>query len=401
MRNFLLVARHEYLKLVRKRSFLFATLGIPLLIVVVMGVTIFLTVLEQDDRPLGYVDQSDILTSFGTQVSEESAATLQPFADETAARRALEQAEIQGYYVLPSDYLQSHQLKLYYWKELPDAAVREKFDRFVRIHLAAGLPPAVQQRLVEDPLITVRTLDSSREIASGNPSNLILSFAATFLFFLTAMTSAGYLLQVVADEKENRTLEILITSLTPEELIGGKAVGAMAVSLTQLGIWLLAISAGLTIGTQFVELLRLIEIPWMFMLVAMLYFLPAYGLIAAMMTAIGGAVTDTRQGQQIAALLNMLFILPVFLSTLVFADPDNPIVIFFTLFPTTSFVTVMMRWSMSVVPIWQLAVGWIFLVISAVLGMWASARIFRAGMLRYGQSLDLRGALSAIRAHHV
>jgi ABC-2 type transport system permease protein len=401
MRNFLLVATHEYLKLVRKRSFLFATLGIPLLIVVVMSVTIFLTVLEQDDRPLGYVDQSGILSKFWTPASEKSVAALQPFTDETGARQALEQAEIQGYYVLPSDYLQSHQIKLYYWKELPDAAVREEFDRFVRAHLTAGLPPAVQQRLVDDPLITVRILDSSRKIDSSNPSNLILSFAATFLFFFTAMTSAGYLLQVIADEKENRTIEILITSLNPEELIGGKAVGAMAVSLTQLAIWLLAIAAGLPIGTQFVEPLRLIQIPWMFMLVAMLYFLPAYGLIAALMTAIGGAVTDTRQGQQIAALLNMLFILPVFLSTLVFADPDNPIVIFFTLFPTTSFVTVMMRWSTSVIPIWQLAVGWIVLVVSAVLAMWASARIFRAGMLRYGQSLNLRGALMAVRARHV
>jgi len=401
MRNFLLIARHEYLKLVRKRSFLFATLGIPLLIVVVIGVTIFVTVLEQDNRPLGYVDQSGILSSFGPPALEKSAAALRPFTDETAARQALEQAEIQGYYVLPADYLQTHQMKLYYWKELPNAAVRETFDHFVRIHLAVGLPPAVQQRLVEEPLVTVRTLDSSRKIASGNPSNMILSFAATFLFFFTAMTSAGYLLQVVADEKENRTIEILITSLNPEELIGGKAVGAMAVSLTQLGIWLLAIAAGLTIGTQFLEPLQLIQIPWMFMLVAMLYFLPAYGLIAAMMSAIGGAVTDTRQGQQIAALLNLLFILPVFLSTLVFADPDNPILVFFTLFPTTSFVTVMMRWSMSVIPIWQLAISWIFLVASAVLGMWASARIFRAGMLRYGQSLDLRGALLAVRAHHV
>jgi ABC-2 type transport system permease protein len=341
------------------------------------------------------------LSSFGPPASAESAAALRSFTDETVAWQALEQAEIQGYYVLPADYLQSHQMRLYYWRELPNAAVREKFDRFVRIHLAAGLPPAVQQRLVEHPLITVRTLDSSRKIASGNPSNLILSFAATFLFFFTAMTSAGYLLQVVADEKENRTIEILITSLTPEELIGGKTVGAMAVSLTQLGIWLLAIAAGLTIGAQFLEPLRPIQIPWIFMLVAMLYFLPAYGFIAAMMTAIGGAVTDTRQGQQIAALLNLLFILPVFLSSLVFIDPDNPILVFFTLFPTTSFVTVMMRWSMSVIPIWQLAVGWIFLVMSAVLGMWASARIFRAGMLRYGQSLDLRGALLAVRAHHV
>ena len=144
--------------------------------------------------------------------------------------------------------------------------------------------------------------------------------------------------------------------------------------------------------------MRTIRIPWGFVLVAALYFLPAFGLIAAMMTAIGGAVTEMRQGQQIAGLLNMLFILPMLLSMLVFTDPDSPLLLFFTLFPTTSFVTVMLRWTTGAIPFWQLATSWILLVGSAILGIWASARIFRAGMLRYGQSLDLRAALSAVRS---
>jgi ABC-2 type transport system permease protein len=202
----------------------------------------------------------------------------------------------------------------------------------------------------------------------------------------------------VADEKENRTMEILITSLSPEQLIGGKASGLMAVSLTQVGIWLLAIVAGLIVGAQFLEPLRMIRIPWAFLLVVFLYFLPAYALIAAMMTAIGAAVTEMRQGQQIAGILNLLFILPVLLSAMVFTNPDSPVLVLFTLFPTTSFVTVMLRWSTSVIPFWQLAASWLLLVVSAVLGLWASARIFRAGMLRYGQSLDLGAALSAVRS---
>jgi ABC-2 type transport system permease protein len=196
-------------------------------------------------------------------------------------------------------------------------------------------------------------------------------------------------------------MEILVTSLSPEQLIGGKAAGLMAVSLTQLGIWLLAIAIGLVVGAQFLEPLRTIRIPWAFALVAGLYFLPAYALIAAMMTAIGGAATEMRQGQQIAAVLNLLFILPMLLAGLVFIDPDSPVLVFFTLFPTTSFTTVMLRWVAGAIPAWQLAASWLLLVVSAWLGAWAAARIFRAGMLRYGQSLDLLAALSAARSRRL
>ena len=399
MHNFWLIAKHEYRKLAGKRSFWFATLGIPALMALVIGATIVLTDSNQNDKPLGYVDQAGILISgiMSATPSESDTVALRSFPDEASARSALEQETIQAYYILPTDYRQSHQMQLFYWSDAPQEAAREAFSRFVRANLAAGQPEAVQTRLVEVSSITMRTLDGSREISGGNIANVILPFVAAFLFFFTVMTSAGYLLQVVADEKENRTVEILITSLSPEQLIGGKAAGLMAVSLTQLGIWLAAITIGLLVGAQFLEPLRTIHIPRTFVLVIILYFLPAFALIAAMMTAIGGAASEMRQGQQIAGILNLLFILPMLLSALVFTNPDSPVLLFFTLFPTTSFVTVMLRWATSAIPFWQLAASWTLLVTSSVLGMWASARIFRAGMLRYGQSLDLRAALSAVR----
>ena len=399
MRNFWLIAKHEYRKRVNKRSFLFATLGVPLLMALVIGVSIFFTIANQDNKPLGYVDQAGILNAnLPPSLTDQSReVALQSFPDEASARSALEQGEIQAYYVLPPGYLQSRQMQLYYWNDAPQDSVREEFNRFIRANLAANQPPAVQNRLVEGPSITVRTLDGSRQIGSGNIVNVILPFVAAILFFITVMSSAGYLLQVVTGEKENRTMEILITSLSPEQLISGKALGLMAVSLTQMGIWVLAVVAGLVVGAQFLDFLSMIRIPWTFLLLVILYFLPAYALVAAMMTAIGGSVTEMRQGQQIAGILNLLFILPMLLSALVFVDPDSPVLVFFTLFPTTSFITIMLRWSLSVIPIWQLAASWILLVVSALLGMWASARIFRAGMLRYGQSLDLRATLSAVR----
>jgi ABC-2 type transport system permease protein len=212
------------------------------------------------------------------------------------------------------------------------------------------------------------------------------------------MSSAGYLLQAVTDEKENRTVEIMFTSLSPEQLIGGKAAGLIAVALSQILVWVVAVVVGLVVGAQFLEPLQTVRVPWTFLLVMILYFLPAYVLMAGLMTAIGSMVTEMQQGQQIAGVLNMLFILPFFFVSVVFFNPDSPILIALTLFPTTAFITVAFRWGMTVMPAWQLIASWVLLVGTAGLSVWASARLFRVGMLRYGQRIDLRAALQIIRA---
>jgi ABC-2 type transport system permease protein len=399
MREVWLVAKHEYLRMVRRRAFLLGTLAVPLLIVVVMAISIVISIGKRDDRPLGYVDQAGVLSA-GIQSSFESsrAVELRAFDDTGAAEAALKAGQIQAYYLLPDGYLSSGQIRLSYWEDMPAVPVREQFDDFLRANLAAGLPADVQRRAVAGPSITVRSADGRREMNSENWTAFALPFVASFFFIIAVMTSGGYLLQAVTTEKENRTMELMITSLTPEQLVAGKAVGLMAVSLTQIGIWALAIVVGLVVGAQYLAPLRLARVPWGMLGIAILYFLPSYALVAGIMIAIGSAVTETQQGQQIAGLINLLFFSPVFFLVLVIANPGNPLLVFLSLFPTTAFLTITMRWSLAVVPLWQMILSWALLVASAAGSLWASARVLRAGMLRYGQRLELRGMLRALRS---
>jgi ABC-2 type transport system permease protein len=129
----------------------------------------------------------------------------------------------------------------------------------------------------------------------------------------------------------------------------------------------------------------------------MIFFLPSYTLVAGMMTAIGAAVTEVRQGQQVAGLLNMLFVLPLFVLPVLMNSPESPVSVGFTLFPTTAFITVTLRWAIGTIPVWQLVASWSILVVSAVLMMWLATRIFRAGMLRYGQPLSLKSIAEALQ----
>ena len=403
MHKLWLIAKHEYLKTVRKRSFLWGTLGIPLFMVVITGISIAVAIGGSDGRPVGYVDQAGVLdAALLPELKEgEEMVELRAFADQEAARTALEAGQIQAFYVLPADYEQSLQVELYYWDDPPDDAALDDFDRFLSLNLVhtwgAGLSDQVRERVLAGTELVVLAADGSREFSERAFVNLILPIVAGFFFMFAVISSSGYMLRAVADEKENRTVEIMATSLSPMQLVGGKALGAMAVSLTQLAVWSLTIVVGLIVGAQFFEPLQEVQVPWSFLLVAALYFFPSFALIAGLMTAIGAAVTEVRQGQQIVGVLNLFFMAPFFFLVLILEAPKSPILVFLTLFPTTSFLTILMRWGTMGVPIWQMVVGWVLLVASAGFSVWAAASVFRLGMLRYGQRLDMRAVLRALQ----
>ena len=398
MRNLWLIARHEYDRMVRKRSFILSVVGIPLLMVATIGFAIFTMDGGQSELAVGYVDLAGVLSA-GIQASApdgEQTVPLLSFDDMDAANAALQRGEIQAYYVVPAGYPQPPSIDLYHQGDAPDREAQETFQRHVQANLLDSHPKGVRDRILEGNELVVRTQDGRREMSEETIVNFVLPFVAAFFFFMAVMASSGYLLQVVADEKENRTVEIMITSMTPEALIGGKALGLMAVALTMMVAWGLAIALGVLIGAQFFEPLSRVTIPWSFLLITLLFFFPAYALIAGMMTAVGGATAELQQGQQIAGLLNLMFITPMLFSALLLAQPDGVLATFMTFFPTTSFLTIALRWSMSVVPTWQLVVSWLLTSSTAILAVWASARIFRAGMLRYGKRMNLQNLLGAI-----
>lgn len=394
------VARYAYRDMVRRRSFLIGTLGIPLLMVVVLVISIATSINSLEGLPLGYVDQAGVLDP-GVPLPPNDGGPeieLRAFADEQAARAALEAGQIQAFVVLPADYVSSGRSIVYHTGEAPDELAWSRLADLVRANLVSGAAPQVQERLVEGFSSVTRSADGRREIGSNNWLNFVLPMALGVFFTIAILSSSGYLLRAVTTEKENRTMEIMVTSLSPEQLMVGKALGLIGVSLTQLGIWALTVVIGLIIGAQFVDVLQTARVPWAALGVAVLYFVPSFALVAGMMISIGSMVTDTQQGQQISGVLSLFFSLPFFFIALIMANPNNPVVVILSLLPPTAFLTILLRWGMVVIPLWQMALSWVLLMLSAGFSLWAAARIMRVGMLQYGQRLDLRAALRALRA---
>ena len=309
----------------------------------------------------------------------------------------MQDGTIQGYVVLPPGYRQGEKATFVMMSEEAGQEARASFDDFLRANLVAGQPAQVQQRLNGGVDLTVRSADGRREISESSLVNVFLPFVAGFFFVYVVMSSSGYLLQAVTTEKENRTVEIMATSLSPMQLIGGKSGGLLAVALTQLAVWIGSLVLALVIGAFFVPELRAVEVSGSLVLVILLYFIPSFALMAGFMIAIGSAVTELQQGQQIGGILNLLFMAPFFVLVVLFANPDGPLAVAMTLFPTTSFLTITLRWGLTTVPPWQLVLSWLLLVASAVVTVWLAARVFRIGMLNYGQRLDWASIKAALR----
>jgi ABC-2 type transport system permease protein len=418
--------------MVRKRSFLLVTLGFPVLIAAVMAIAAVFSTGRQDRRAVGYVDQANVLlptASVGLDIEVRAFESL----DE--AQRALEVGEVQAVYLMPGDYLQSRRVELYYWDDPPGDAIQGQFRRFIRASVAAELPDEIRERATEGAELVVRSADGRRQMGQGEWLSVVLPLVAGVLFMVAIMTSAGYLLQAVTTEKENRTMELMITAVSPEQLMVGKALGLMGVSLSQLLVWVVTGAIAVGVATRGLNLVRLGQVPWSTVGVILAFFVPGYALVGGIMASIGSAVTEHRQGQQIAAILNLFFMAPFFgyalvggimasigsavtehrqgqqiaailnlffmapffLLALILAQPNSPLMVIFTLFPPTAFLTVVLRWSVSLVPWWQLVASWVLLVVTAAFSLWCAARILRAGMLRYGQRLSLRSVLDAVR----
>jgi ABC-2 type transport system permease protein len=399
LRNLWMVARFEYRHVVIRRGFLLVTLAIPLGLALLIAVMVIYITSKFNLLPVGYVDQAGFLQVERQQElpNPEDRVVIAAFPDEAQALAALQREEIQAFFVFPQDYAQTLQTDLYYLEKPPDSSVWGDFDDFIRLNLVAQLPAGLQDRVLAGPQVTVIDIDSNRQFSEDNVINIIVPFVASFLFFFATMSASGYMLQAIADEKENRTLEIMITSLTPGQLIGGKLVGLVAASLTQLMIYLLAAVVCVQVAAPYIGALQQAEMPWTYLGVMALFFLPTYVLIASIMVAIGGSVDELQQGQQIAGILNLIFISPVFLTLLIFENPAHLLVLFMTFFPPTAFLTISLRWGLSSIPTWQIVLSWVLLVTTTAGSLWAAARIFRAGMLRYGQPLSIRSMLDAIK----
>jgi len=203
--------------------------------------------------------------------------------------------------------------------------------------------------------------------------------------------SSGYTMSAVADEKENRTMEVLVTTISPFQLIGGKILGITAISLTLLCSWVGVIALGIFIGRLVgVNWLNDLSMDWRSVVSVVAIAIPAYLLVSALMTAIGAMVTTTQEGQSVSTVFVVLHLIPLYISWSFLNEPHNSQAVLLSLLPFTSLMTVAFRNLFTIVPTWQVAISVLIQTLCACVAIWLASRAFRLGMLHYGQRMAFR-----------
>ncbi len=332
------VAAYEYTRLAGRKGFWFGMLSLPAVIILMIVLIGILIILEINTTPIGYVDHSRLLEN---PVPAPTPSGIQPpvpmraFSTEEDARQALDAGEIQGYYILPANYLQTSNVQLVYQKE-PKSPAQSQFTSFILANLLARQEPQVRQRIIEGNFITVRALDNSRQMEADGFLSMFLSLFVAIMFFVAIFSTSGYLMKAVVEEKENRTMEMIITSISPNQLMAGKIIGNLAVGLTQILAWLLFIISGILAANNVFQPSQPMQIPWELIIKLSLVLLPCLIMLAGVMATVGAIATEEREGQQISGLIVMPIWLPYFLLAPMIENPNSPLAVALTLFPITA-----------------------------------------------------------------
>jgi len=396
MKKFWLVFSHEYKRHVMRKRFVFAILSMPLFVALMVFVGFLSVWLQFNDKPVGYVDQINLLVNAQQVPSEKKSmfAKVQSiaYADEAAAKTALESGQIQAYFTFTDNYMSTGEVTMTS-NEKPGSNAEDDFGDFVSYNLVKGMPEPVIKRLTEGTNITVRALDGSREMGADNWMVMLLPMLAGVLFIIAVNISGGYLMQAVVEEKENRTMEILVTSVSPTQLMAGKVVGDLLVGLTQLVVWLLFLIIGLKVAPLFIpDMGTMPAIDSKYILLIAGTMLPAFVMIAAAMGAIGATATQSQEAQQMAGFFTLPIVVPFWFVSQIMFKPNGPLAVGLSMFPLTAPIALPLRAGFTNIPWWQTSITISVLVVLAVFSLWLSGKIFRIGMLRYGKKVSLKEA---------
>ncbi len=396
MRKVWLIAQHHFSEEARKRTFLLLLFALPLFLAFAMGLGYLFSHLDRQHTTLGYVDPAGWLTDPQAGPLDPD-VTLVAFEAQAEAHRALEAGEIDAYYLLPAasrvPSAADVPLALLVYFEPPPYTATRTFQDLVRRSQLAGQPAILVERTVSGAHVTVRATDSNREFPGGDPTLAhFLPLVAAAIFSFLVMTTLGYLGEAVVSEKENRTIEVVMTSVSAGRLMAGKVIGGLGIALLQILVWVACLVLAVVLGGTVLEVewLQNINPNWRDVAMVVIVALPAYLLVAAFTTALGATLVETQEVQQLGGFSFLVLFLPLYLLIPLSQAPNGPLALAFTFFPLTSVATVAVRSLLMEVPAWQVVVAAGIALASGLLMIWLAGRAFRVSMLRYGQRVRWR-----------
>ncbi|MFN5795358.1 MAG: ABC transporter permease [Bacteroidota bacterium] len=327
---------------------------------------------------------------------------------------------------IPSNILQGQAIQVYYKKQPSletvsylQSQVNTKLQDFKL--LASGIDQEkLAQTKTKVKVLSTKVAESGEEETSNSALKILIGFLGGFLIYLFVFLYGSQVMRGVIEEKSNRIIEVIISSVKPFELMMGKIIGIACVGLLQFLLWVILTFGFSSMAMNFfasknynaktVEetfksnspvqqnisepeidisasetLQSLAKIDFVLIIsLFIFYFLGGYLLYGALFAAIGAAVDNEADTQQFILPITAPLIIAFIAAQVVIKDPESQMAFWFSIIPFTSPVVMMVRIPFGI-PIWQVGFSMILLVAGFILTTWFAAKIYRTGILMYGK----------------
>ncbi|MEA3335884.1 MAG: ABC transporter permease [Chloroflexota bacterium] len=410
MKKMLLVMVSEISTTLHRKTFLLFAFVLPL----VLGlVALGFVLLKRDSAPAavqvdnapplssakmprhGYVDLAPL-----TEVRPDGmpAGTLTAFATEGQARAALEAAGIDGYYVIPEDYLERGGLTYVAprYNPIEDRVSTGSLERMLLANMLDGDDALAQQFMQPMELSRMQLSPAETDSASESWISEMFPTLMVLVLYMAIMMPASTLLNAVADEKKNRIVEVLMTSLSPVQLITGKILALGILGLFSTAVWLAILFLVATKGGSALSVPPDFDPPMQMLFWAFVYFLGGFSVYSAQMAGAGAMSSDPKEARSAVLVIMGPMIVAYMFMIVVILNPNGPIALFVSLFPLTSPVGMIARMSVTEVPLWQATLAAVLQFLTAIWIVRLVARLFRAKYLLSGQTFSVKGYYEAL-----
>jgi ABC-2 type transport system permease protein len=394
-----LVFKNEFITTVTRKSFWLVLLLVPL---IGLGGTFVLgriggekieetveNVFTSEDKNMvvGLVDEVDLIKEI-PENSEETFVVVESLDQGLVMMAA---GEINAFYLIPSDYYQTGKIKYYQENFTPGSDLENSYwlRYWVNYNLLDGNDMLASR--LENPFYVEAEITA--EEPQRDPDSALtffLPYVVTFLFYIIILGSASLMLNSVASEKQNRVIEILMTSITPMQMMTGKILALGLVGLLQTVVWSGTGLAVLRLSGRTLGLSEAFQLPFSVLLWGILFFILGYAVYASLMAGLGALVPNMREASQATFVVILPLIIPIMLISALIEAPNSGISVALSMIPFTAPIAMMTRLSATQVPFWQpvlaalLLVGTAFLVLRSVSGM------FRAQNLLSGKEFSVK-----------
>ncbi|HEX7331914.1 MAG TPA: ABC transporter permease [Pyrinomonadaceae bacterium] len=415
MKKILIIAQREFFIVVKQPAYLISFVGVPLLLVVILGV-IALIVRQGEGTQrnktsvVGVFDRAGVVNlQLAPTVLQASAPELEAMSQPAnitfvsydnieAGLQDLRHAKIRVLYTIEADYLQSGAVKSYtrnvgLFSGNADATL-PTMRRLLRASLLNSFTTEQKQADPASELASQRVLDATEvrvvnvtsdgrvqqiESELREVSRLVIPLMLAFLLTSSIFVASGYLLRAVTEEKSSRTMEILLSSVKPNQLLWGKLMGLSGAALLQMTVYM--IMCGIAISA----LGPLIDITLSRLAMSFIYSVLGFLFYAGILTGIGIIAGTQREGMQIGGFLGFLATIPMIFLGILLNEPNGTTAQVLSYIPFTSAVTMTFRLNIADVPLSNQIGVLLVLMVATSLTMLGAAKILRTAALLYGK----------------